>query len=85
MVVRCVQCPPGQYIDTNTTQCVRCPAGTVIHGRSLHGAESCVECGEGLHAVDGVKCVTSCRYTSPTGRKYDFTHLARYVMSLFID
>ena len=76
-VVRCVQCPPGHYIDRDTVQCVRCPANTVAHGESPHGVDSCIACGEGMHAVDNVRCASSCHYTSPGGRKYDFTNLAR--------
>ena len=72
----CVPCPPGSYIDVNTTKCMKCPANTIVHSGNAWGIESCIPCGEGLHTTDNVHCVTNCKYKSPDGKDYDFTSLA---------
>jgi len=75
---RCIPCPEGQYVDRLTTRCQPCPAGTVVRGLNTWGVESCIRCGEGLTAVHGSQCVTSCHYNGTSGRQYDFTPLAGY-------
>ena len=75
---RCIPCPEGQYVDRLTTRCQPCPAGTVVRGLNTWGVESCIRCGEGLTAVHGSQCVTSCHYNGTNGRQYDFTPLAGY-------
>jgi len=82
-VCRCIPCPAGEYVDRATARCQACPAGTVVRGLNAWGVESCVRCGEGLTAVRGTHCVTSCRYNSTDARQYDFTPLAGYRRSLF--
>jgi len=77
--VRCIPCPQGQYVDPKSAQCQPCPAGTVAHGMNVWGIESCIRCGEGLTALHGTSCVTSCQYNSTDGRQYDFTPLSGYV------
>lgn len=77
--VRCIPCPEGEYVDPKSAQCEACPAGTVVRGVNAWGIDSCIECGEGLTAVHGSQCVTSCQYNSSDGRHYDFTPLSRYV------
>ena len=72
----CVPCPPGSYIDVNTTRCMKCPANTIVHSGNAWGIESCMPCGEGLHTTDNVHCETDCKYKSPDGKDYDFTSLS---------
>lgn len=73
---RCIPCPAGHYIDTNTTSCEACPPNTIIRSSNAWGKEKCVACGQGLKAsADGTKCITDCTFTDSSGRMYDFTSL----------
>ena len=66
-------------MDPETTQCQPCPAGTVVRGVNAWGIDSCIRCGEGLTALRGTQCITSCHYSSTDGQQYDFTPLSGYV------
>lgn len=75
----CDRCPPGQIMG-NGTECKPCPGNTIV---STNGDEPvCVACAEGLKAVDGQKCVTSCTYKKPNGRIYDFSKMASKPISV---
>lgn len=67
-------------MDPRTAQCRSCPDGTVVRGVNAWGVESCIRCGEGLTAVHGTQCITSCQYRSGDGRQYDFAPLSGYVI-----
>src|SRR6218665_2566113 len=77
---RCIPCPKGTYVDTNTTLCANCPPDTVIRGINPWGAESCVKCGEGLEPYMQTTCVTKCSYKSGNN-SYDFLPLSGYGFS----
>ena len=84
MCCRCIPCPEGEYVDRTSQRCEPCPAGTVVHGVNAWGVDSCIQCGEGLTALHGSQCVTSCQFNSTDGRLYDFTPLAGYVYLLCV-
>lgn len=59
----CLPCPPGQYMEPNSTGCRYCPPDTtavepLVAARLGQGA--CQPCGPGLHALNGGNCETKC-------------------------
>ena len=72
----CIPCPPGNYIDENTTRCEPCPAGSVVRSYDPWGVAACHPCGEGLTpSADQVRCVTDCKYKTEEGQEFDFSKL----------
>ncbi|CAJ0602258.1 unnamed protein product [Cylicocyclus nassatus] len=54
---QCIPCPPGHFMTPGTHQCALCPPNTVANTSSDRiGIETCITCGENLHALDGVAC-----------------------------
>lgn len=43
----CVPCPPGHYIEKETSQCKECPANTFLSFHQVYGREACIPCGPG--------------------------------------
>lgn len=43
----CVPCPPGHYIEKETSQCKECPANTFLSIHQVYGREACIPCGPG--------------------------------------
>lgn len=72
---RCIPCPEGTFVDPNTTECVSCRPNTVVRGVNAWGAESCVECGEGLEPYRKTTCINRCTFKSGNNT-YDFSALA---------
>ncbi|CAG2067079.1 unnamed protein product, partial [Timema podura] len=70
----CIPCPPGQYIDPNTTACTPCPPDTTVSDPLAYGEDSCKACGPGLSSFDGVSCTTKCIFTLD-GTQYDLRSL----------
>ncbi|XP_047736368.1 endosome/lysosome-associated apoptosis and autophagy regulator family member 2 [Hyalella azteca] len=73
----CVPCPPGHYIEANTTACTACPPGTVVTEPLPYGSKSCLSCGPGLTAPDGLTCRAEC-LLSVQGRTYDLSNISRW-------
>lgn len=59
----CIPCPPGQFIDPNTTACTPCPVDSTVSDPLAYGEDSCQPCGPGLTSLDGVSCTTKCIFT----------------------
>ena len=72
----CIPCPPGRYIDRNTTACTQCPPDTTVSDPLAYGEESCEPCGPGLSSTNGIECTTNCIFNID-GMQYDFHSLAR--------
>lgn len=47
----CVPCPPGHYIDKDTSQCKECPANTFLSIHQVYGGEACIPCGPGSRST----------------------------------
>ncbi|XP_068081917.1 endosome/lysosome-associated apoptosis and autophagy regulator family member 2 isoform X2 [Anabrus simplex] len=71
----CIPCPPGQYIDPNTTACTPCPEDTTVSDPLAYGEEACEPCGPGLTSFDGVTCTTKCIFNI-SGVQYDLRSLS---------
>ncbi|XP_033608891.1 UPF0577 protein KIAA1324-like homolog [Cryptotermes secundus] len=71
----CIPCPPGQYIDPNTTACTPCPPDTTVSDSLAYGEDSCQPCGPGLTSLDGVVCTTKCVFNFD-GVQFDLRSLA---------
>ncbi|XP_059468673.1 endosome/lysosome-associated apoptosis and autophagy regulator family member 2-like isoform X2 [Neocloeon triangulifer] len=74
----CIPCPPGQYVDPNSTQCTPCPPGTTVSDPLAYGIESCQPCGPGLSSVDGVTCTSDCVFQGDPS--FDLSALADTVL-----
>ena len=72
----CVPCPAGQYIQENTTECTPCPINTVVTDPLPYGPKSCIECGPGLTAPDGLTCTAQCQLDID-GMHFDLTNISR--------
>ncbi|CAD5110887.1 DgyrCDS252 [Dimorphilus gyrociliatus] len=70
----CDQCPPGQVIS-NGTECKPCPENNIVI-TNKKGESVCAPCAEGLKSIDGLKCVTTCKFQKHNGKIYDFTKMA---------
>ncbi|XP_049781740.1 endosome/lysosome-associated apoptosis and autophagy regulator family member 2-like [Schistocerca cancellata] len=71
----CIPCPPGHYIDPNTTACTHCRIGSTVTDPLAYGEESCQPCGPGLTSLDGVSCTTNCVFNID-GLQYDLRSLS---------
>ncbi|CAB3379879.1 Hypothetical predicted protein [Cloeon dipterum] len=72
--VGCIPCPPGHFVDSNTTQCTQCPPGTTVSNPLAYGIESCQPCGPGLSSTDGVTCTSDCVFAGEPS--FDLSALA---------
>ncbi|XP_014663683.1 PREDICTED: UPF0577 protein KIAA1324-like homolog isoform X2 [Priapulus caudatus] len=74
----CIPCPPGNYIDSNTTRCVECAPGTVVQEAEAYDIDSCKPCGPGTLTKDHLSCYSDCKLTLPGGNMFDFSPLQGY-------
>lgn len=47
----CVPCPPGHFIEQETSQCKECPANTFLSIHQVYGREACIPCGPGSRST----------------------------------
>ncbi|TRZ16077.1 hypothetical protein HGM15179_011034 [Zosterops borbonicus] len=47
----CVPCPPGHYIEKETSLCKECPANTFLSIHQVYGTEACIPCGPGSRST----------------------------------
>ncbi|XP_065813307.1 endosome/lysosome-associated apoptosis and autophagy regulator family member 2-like [Labrus bergylta] len=75
----CVQCPPGHYIDTSTSQCTECPHNTYLVSHATLGPDACKACGPASKSdKDHRLCYSDCHFTHTEGNvtlTYDFSLL----------
>lgn len=75
----CVPCPPGHYIDSDTSQCTECPPDTYLVAHATPGADACKPCGPASKSdKDHSLCYSDCRFTHTKGNvtlMYDFSPL----------
>ncbi|XP_029952251.1 UPF0577 protein KIAA1324-like [Salarias fasciatus] len=64
----CVPCPPGHYIDTQTSQCTECPPNTYLTPHALPGPAACKPCGPASKSdKDHRLCYSDCHFTYTEG------------------
>ncbi|XP_074533768.1 endosome/lysosome-associated apoptosis and autophagy regulator family member 2 [Halichoeres trimaculatus] len=75
----CVPCPPGYYIDANTSKCIECPRNTYLKSHSTPGPDACKPCGpSSISDKDHRLCYSDCHFTHVDGNvtlTYDFSRL----------
>ncbi|XP_024136830.1 endosome/lysosome-associated apoptosis and autophagy regulator family member 2 [Oryzias melastigma] len=75
----CVPCPPGHYIDMDTSQCKECPNNTYLLSHTSQGHEDCKACGPASRSdKDHRLCYSDCHFTHTDGNltlTYNFSLL----------
>uniref|UniRef100_A0A3P8V1V3 Endosome-lysosome associated apoptosis and autophagy regulator family member 2 n=2 Tax=Cynoglossus semilaevis TaxID=244447 RepID=A0A3P8V1V3_CYNSE len=75
--VTCVPCPPGHYIDENTSQCTECPLNSYLVSHAPLGPDACKPCGPGSKSdKERNSCYSDCLFTHTEGNvslTFDFS------------
>ncbi|XP_068712559.1 endosome/lysosome-associated apoptosis and autophagy regulator family member 2-like isoform X1 [Montipora foliosa] len=73
----CINCPKGNYIDTQRHKCVPCPKGTYLNTSNPYGRTACIKCGPALTSEEGsTVCHSNCSFSSKKhNRKFDLSAL----------
>ncbi|XP_021109666.1 UPF0577 protein KIAA1324-like homolog isoform X2 [Heterocephalus glaber] len=76
----CVPCPPGHYIQKETSQCQECPPDTHLSTHQVYGLEACIPCGPGSRSTqDHSVCYSDCFFYHEKENQslhYDFSNLS---------
>ncbi|XP_009085121.3 endosome/lysosome-associated apoptosis and autophagy regulator family member 2 [Serinus canaria] len=77
----CVPCPPGHYIEKETSQCMECPANTFLSIHQVYGMEACIPCGPGSKSTkDHSACFSDCLVSYVRDNQslnYNFSNLSQ--------
>ncbi|XP_027495672.1 UPF0577 protein KIAA1324-like homolog [Corapipo altera] len=77
----CVPCPPGHYIEKETSQCKECPANTFLSIHQVYGREACIPCGPGSRSTkDHSACFSDCLVSYVKDNQslnYNFSNLSQ--------
>uniref|UniRef100_A0A493TIB9 Endosome-lysosome associated apoptosis and autophagy regulator family member 2 n=1 Tax=Anas platyrhynchos platyrhynchos TaxID=8840 RepID=A0A493TIB9_ANAPP len=77
----CVPCPPGHYIEKETSLCKECPANTFLSIHQVYGREACIPCGPGSKSnKDHSACFSDCTvsyFRDNQSLNYDFSNLSQ--------
>nr|XP_014351906.1 PREDICTED: UPF0577 protein KIAA1324 homolog [Latimeria chalumnae] len=75
----CIPCPPGNYIDEDSSTCRECPVNTYLRVHHPYGKQACIPCGPGTQS-NRVRtlCYNDCRFAyvqSDRTIQHDFSAL----------
>ncbi|CAH2275655.1 UPF0577 KIAA1324-like homolog [Pelobates cultripes] len=75
----CVPCPPGHYIEKESSMCKECPPNTYLSAHQVYGQEACVPCGPGSRSnKDHSGCFSDCSLSHENENRtftYNFQNL----------
>ncbi|KAF2975990.1 hypothetical protein EK904_012718, partial [Melospiza melodia maxima] len=77
----CVPCPPGHYIEKESSQCKECPDNTFLSIHQVYGREACIPCGPGSKSTkDHSACFSDCLLSYVKDNQslnYNFSNLSQ--------